>query len=81
MATTRHAGQFMRGAAGERAAVESPDADLRLDWAMALISCVIVFGLFIDGWAHNHDRVDESFFTPWHALLYGAVGISGLRFR
>ncbi len=78
MATTRRAGQLMRRAASERAAADSPAPDLRLDWAIALISCVIVFGLFIDGWAHNHDRVDESFFTPWHALLYGAVGISGL---
>ena len=45
---------------------------------MALISCAIVFGLFIDGWAHNHDKVDDSFFTPWHALLYGAVALAGL---
>ena len=45
---------------------------------MALISCGIVFGLYIDGWAHNHGFVDDSFFTPWHALLYGAVGLAGL---
>ncbi|MCY3831576.1 MAG: hypothetical protein OXG85_01090 [Chloroflexi bacterium] len=45
---------------------------------MAIISCAIVFGLYIDGWAHNHGQVDDSFFTPWHALLYGAVGLSGL---
>ena len=40
---------------------------------MALISCAIVFGLYIDGWAHNHGFVDDSFFTPWHAVLYGAI--------
>jgi len=34
--------------------------------------------LFIDGWAHNHGQVDDSFFTPWHALLYGAMGLAGL---
>ena len=45
---------------------------------MALAACLITFGLFIDGWAHNHGRVDDSFFTPWHALLYGAVALSGL---
>lgn len=45
---------------------------------MALSSCAILFGLYIDGWAHNHGQVDDSFFTPWHALLYGAVAIAGL---
>ena len=57
---------------------DMPADNLRLDWLMALTSCAIVFGLYIDGWAHNHGRVDDSFFTPWHALLYGAVGVSGL---
>ena len=78
MASTRHAGQLMRGAASGRAVTESPASDLRLDWIMALISCLIVFGLYIDGWAHNHGQVDDSFFTPWHALLYGSVAVAGL---
>ena len=68
----------MRQAAGGRAAAESPAPDLRLDWIMSLSSCAIVFGLYIDGWAHNHGRVDDSFFTPWHALLYGSVAFAGL---
>ena len=54
-----------------------PADNLRLDRWMALVCCLITFGLFIDGWAHNHGQVDDSFFTPWHALLYGAVGVSG----
>lgn len=29
----------------------------------------LVVGLFVDGWAHNNDK-PESFFTPWHGLLY-----------
>ena len=28
-----------------------------------------IIGLFVDGWAHNHQK-PESVFTPWHALLY-----------
>lgn len=68
----------MSPAADARAIEGLPADNLRLDWAMALISCAIVFGLYIDGWAHNHGKVDDSFFTPWHALLYGAVGLSGL---
>jgi hypothetical protein len=29
----------------------------------------LIAGVFIDGFAHNHGAV-ESFFTPWHAILY-----------
>lgn len=28
-----------------------------------------IIGLFLDGWAHSHQKPD-SFFTPWHAVLY-----------
>ena len=35
-------------------------------------------GLLLDGWAHSHGEVDQSFMTPWHALLYGSMGINGL---
>ncbi len=77
MATTRSANRVMPPAAG-RAISGMPADNTRLDWAMAIICCAIVFGLYIDGWAHNHGQVDDSFFTPWHALLYSAVGVSGL---
>lgn len=46
-------------------------AGLGFDWLMALLSALFVGGLFLDGWAHNHGRVDQSFFTPWHAFFYG----------
>ena len=78
MAVSGAAGQAMQGATGQRARAESPAYSLGFDWLMAIICCAIVFGLYIDGWAHNHGQVDESFFTPWHALLYGAVGAAGL---
>src|SRR5919197_6314517 len=45
------------------------------DWAMAGTAVWIVVGLFVDGWAHNHLlSTRESFFTPWHGLLYSGVG-------
>lgn len=44
----------------------------RFDWAFTLLSAFFVFGLFLDGWAHTHGQVDESFFTPWHGVLYSA---------
>lgn len=34
-----------------------------------LFSLWMVVGLFLDGWAHDNNR-PESFFTPWHAVLY-----------
>ena len=78
MAVTKSADQLMPATRDRRAMADRPADNIRLDWTMALISCAIIFGLYIDGWAHNHGFVDDSFFTPWHALLYGAVGISGL---
>jgi len=29
----------------------------------------MIVGLFLDGWAHDNNR-PESFFTPWHGVLY-----------
>lgn len=29
----------------------------------------VVIGLFVDGWAHQADK-PETFFTPWHGVLY-----------
>jgi hypothetical protein len=43
---------------------------LRFDWAVIAASAWLVGGAFLDGWAHNHGKVDNTFFTPWHAVLY-----------
>jgi len=42
------------------------------DRLMAVLCCGFVGGLYLDGWAHDHGLVDQTFFTPWHALLYAA---------
>ena len=47
-----------------------------LDWGMAVLSVVFVGGLFLDGWAHTHGKVDDSFFTPWHAVLYSGFALN-----
>lgn len=45
---------------------------------MAVLSALFTGGLFLDGWAHTHGRVDDTFFTPWHAVLYsGYVLVAG----
>ncbi|MCI0398609.1 MAG: hypothetical protein L0332_18690 [Chloroflexi bacterium] len=48
---------------------------LRFDWFMAFLGALFAGGLFLDGWAHYHGRVDDSFFTPWHAVLYSSFGL------
>lgn len=41
-------------------------ADHRL---AAIFGIWMVIGLFLDGWAHDNNQ-PESFFTPWHGVLY-----------
>jgi hypothetical protein len=48
------------------------------DWLMAGLGAALVGGGAIDGWAHRHHAGIETFFTPWHALLYGALVLNGL---
>lgn len=37
--------------------------------AIAVFGTWMISGLFLDGWAHDTDR-PETFFSPWHAILY-----------
>ena len=48
------------------------------DWAVAVLSAMFVGGLFLDGWAHTHGHVDQSFFTPWHAVFYASYAAVAL---
>lgn len=48
-----------------------PNEPVRFDALMALLGLWFVGGLYLDGWAHTHRPGLESFFTPWHAVLYG----------
>jgi hypothetical protein len=36
-----------------------------------------ILGLFLDGWAHSHQK-PESFFSPWHAVLYSGFTAAAL---
>jgi len=55
-----------------RAAQEGPAPVGRrsFDWWMTLCAGWMLAGLYLDGWAHRHIPNLESFFTPWHGLLY-----------
>ncbi|GAB3682990.1 hypothetical protein GCM10027589_52700 [Actinocorallia lasiicapitis] len=50
-----------------------PTVSTAFAWGTVLFASWVSFGAHIDAWAHNHGKVDESFFTPWHALLYFGV--------
>ncbi len=54
-----------------------PTVSLRFEWALTLTSLWILAGLFLDGWAHtNIPETIDSFFTPWHAVLYSGLAAS-----
>ena len=53
-------------------------SSLAFDWLMAALAFLMISGPLIDGWAHAHGEVDQSFATPWHAVLYGAMAVNGL---
>ncbi len=54
---------------------------LRYDWAMLALCAWLIGGLYLDGWAHAHRSELETFFTPWHAVLYsGFAASAGLVF-
>jgi hypothetical protein len=63
--------------------VESPGQAARplpdstgLDWLVAVLSCWFVGGVYLDGWAHGHIASLETFFTPWHAVLYSGYAVT-----
>lgn len=51
---------------------------LAFDWIMMSLSLLFLGGLYLDGWAHNHGKVDDSFFTIWHAFFYSGFGLVAL---
>ncbi len=57
-----------------------PRSSVRFDWIVVLLEAWWVGGLFVDGWAHAHGKVDQSFFTPWHAILYAGFFVNALFF-
>jgi Tol biopolymer transport system component len=55
-----------------------PAGSIRFDWSYIFLACLLVAGLMVDGWAHFHGQVDDSFFTPWHFLFYSAFATVAL---
>jgi hypothetical protein len=65
-----------RQAAQSKAQAGQLIGGLKFDRVMGMLSLLWVGGLYLDGWAHGHGKVDKTFFTPWHAILYSAFVIT-----
>ncbi len=52
-------------------------ASRRDDAIAGLCGAWMVLGLFSDGWAHRNSK-PETFFSPWHGLLYSGFAASAL---
>src|ERR1700730_4474518 len=40
------------------------------DWFFLIPALWFFVGVYLDSWAHLHIAKLETFFTPWHAVLY-----------
>jgi hypothetical protein len=50
-----------------------PSGGVLFDWAVVVVGGLLVGGFYLDAWAHSHGQVDDTFFTPWHAVLYSGL--------
>ena len=70
-------GERTRGLTGAGAGIARPPLSSRDQAVGVVFSLWMVIGLFLDGWAHDNNK-PETFFTPWHAVLYsGFAAASG----
>ena len=58
-----------RGTAAGDTAPDLPAREARDEAAVAVFGTWMLIGLFLDGWAHQANK-PETFFSPWHLLLY-----------
>ena len=56
----------------------SPSFAARERWIMLIASAWLVSGLQLDAYAHASTPELETFWTPWHAVLYSGIAASGL---
>jgi hypothetical protein len=59
-------------------APESPtrSGPTTFDWLMTLGAGWMLVGLYLDGWAHRHLHDLDTFFTPWHGVLYSGFFVT-----
>lgn len=77
MATVEVREGFQPGLANEKVA-RYPAGGRRFDLIVSVLSLWIIAGLYLDGSAHHHiPDLIETFFTPWHAVLYSGFAVNG----
>lgn len=59
------------------AAIARPRRGRGADLITIMLGTWLLVGVFVDGWAHNNLHGLETFFTPWHALLYSGYLAAG----
>jgi hypothetical protein len=48
-------------------------ATMRFEWFVVALCTWLMTGAYLDSWAHRHLARLETFFTPWHAVLYSGM--------
>ncbi len=74
MATTAGGWRALRGADRAERVRPTPRDDL----VTILLGLWMTAGISVDGWVHNSRTLVESFFTPWHAVLYSGYATTAL---
>lgn len=55
-----------------------PSGGLAFDAGAIVCLTWLLLGGYTDGWAHNNLSGLDTFFTPWHAVLYSGFAVSAL---
>jgi hypothetical protein len=45
----------------------------QFEWTVVALCIWLMAGAYLDSWAHRHLAGLETFFTPWHAVLYSGM--------
>jgi hypothetical protein len=61
---------LLRGLIRDRGSVS---ATASFEWTVIALCTWLLGGAYLDAWAHRHLARLETFFTPWHALLYSGL--------
>jgi hypothetical protein len=56
----------------------APDVTIRQQWFLLGATTWMIVGLQVDAWAHATTPELETFWTPWHALMYSGIAATGL---
>src|SRR6266851_4712963 len=63
---------------GSMATTKPRLGSIKFDMFMIILTSWFVGGLHLDGWAHSHIPQLETFFTPWHAVLYSGYSVCAI---